>query len=345
MRFLNPYARKLPFVVFFLVSATAWAQSENELVRFVQAGREDASTLTKAYLNPVVEGASYGLNGGWFNTAKTHKTLGFDLGVSVNAVFIPSSKNYFDPESLNLKYLDNFTTTASNGKAPTLTGPDDRTTYTVSNPENTSETLTFEGPRGVDFKENIKVNAVPMPMVQAGIGIYKNTDLKLRFAPEIEAGDSKLKLFGVGVMHDVKQHIPGIRLLPFDLSVLVGYTKLSGSTGLANDEIPGNGQEMEFKMNAWLFQALISKKLAIVTFYGGIGYNTIKTNTDVNGSYQVTYQGTTVTYNNPVALEFKNNSLRVTGGFRLNLGPVYLNTDYTLQEYSTLSIGLGATVR
>lgn len=344
MRFLNPYVCKLSFLVLFLVSVTAWGQSENELVRFVEAGQEDAATLTKAYLNPVIEGASYGLNGGWFNTAKTHKTLGFDLGVSVNAVFIPTSKNYFDPEALNLKAVTGFTSDASNGLAPTLTGPDVNTTYTVRDPENANQSVTFEGPRGVDFKENIKVNAVPMPMVQAGIGIYKNTDLKLRFVPEIEAGDSKLKLFGVGVMHDVKQHIPGIRLLPFDLSVLVGYTKLSGSTGLSG-EFGGQGQEMSFDMNAWLFQALISKKIAIITFYGGIGYNTIKTSTDVDGTYDVEYNGSTVTYSNPVALEFKNSSLRVTGGFRLNLGPIYLNTDYTLQEYSTLSVGLGATVR
>ena len=46
-----------------------------------------------AYLNPVIEGLSYGFNGGWYNTAKAHKTLGFDLGVSMNAVFIPTSKN------------------------------------------------------------------------------------------------------------------------------------------------------------------------------------------------------------------------------------------------------------
>jgi hypothetical protein len=102
---------------------------------------------------------------------------------------------------------------------------------------------------------------------------------------------------------------------------------------------------MNLKLNSWLFQALISKKIAIVTFYGGVGYATIKTDTDIVGSYQVTYQGTTVTYNNPVALQFKNNSLRLTGGFRLNLGPVYLNTDYTVQEYGTLSVGIGATVR
>jgi len=350
MRFFTPYVCKLSLLALLMVCYTAaQSQSENEIIQFINSGQQDATKLMQAYLDPVVEGASYGFTGGWFNTAKTHKTLGFDLGVSANAVFIPSSKNYFDPSTLGLTTLDNFqNTTSPNGQAPTIAGPDDRTEYTVSNPQNPNERLTFNGPRGLDFKKNLKISGVVTPMIQAGIGIYKNTDLKLRFVPETSVGDSKIKMFGIGVMHDVKQHIPGIRLLPFDLSVLVGYTKISGSTGLSDPDIKGSNQDMNIKLNSWLFQALISKKVAIVTFYGGVGYATIKTHTDVVGSYQVTYDngaGSTVTYNDPVALQFKNSSLRLTGGFRLNLGPIYLNTDYTVQQYGTLSVGVGATVR
>lgn len=352
MRFITLTDCKLPLLMVWLmaVSYTARSQSENEIVRFVQSGQADGAKLMQAYLTPVVEGASYGFTGGWFNTAKVHKTLGFDIGVSANAVFIPSSKNYFDPRTLGLTTVTNFSSSAGNGLAPTIAGPDDRTTYTVTSSENNGDRLTFQGPRGLDFKENLKISGVITPMIQAGVGIYKNTDLKLRFVPQITVGDSEIGMFGVGLMHDVKQHIPGIRLLPFDLSVLVGYTRINGSTPLTSTDIDGSGQEMKMKLNSWLFQALISKKFSIVTFYGGIGYATIKTDTDVMGTYVVRYQGdfaepTTVTYRNPVSLEFKNNSLRVTGGVRLNFGPIYFNTDYTLQEYGTLNVGIGATVR
>jgi len=353
MRFITLTDCKLPLLMVWLmaVSYTARSQSENEIVRFVQSGQADGAKLMQAYLTPVVEGASYGFTGGWFNTAKVHKTLGFDIGVSANAVFIPSSKNYFDPRTLGLTTLDNFSNTSvPNGLAPTIAGPDDQTEYTVSNPDNDNENVTFQGPRGLDFKDNLKISGVITPMIQAGIGVYKNTDLKLRFVPQVTVGDSKISMFGVGLMHDVKQHIPGIRLLPFDLSVLVGYTQINGSTSLTSERIRGTGQEMDLKLHSWLFQALISKKFAIVTFYGGIGYATVKTDTDVVGTYEVTYNqgplaGSTVTYRNPVALQFKNNSLRVTGGVRLNFGPIYFNTDYTLQEYGTLNVGIGATVR
>ena len=99
-------------------------------------------------------------------------------------------------------------------------------------------------------------------------------------------------------------------------------------------------------MNAWLFQALISKKISVVTFYGGIGYNTINTTADLTGSYvSWTIQLELTTFKDPVSLNFKNNSFRLTAGVRLKLGPIYLNGDYSIQEYNTLSVGLGVAVR
>lgn len=322
------------------------AQDEADLVNFLEAGPQDASKLMNAYLNPMIEGLSYGFNGGWYTTAKAHKTLGFDLGVSLNAVFIPSSKHYFTPGDLNLSVTD--LVSPVSGRAPTIVGAEDATIYSIdANGDNQPEG-SFEGPKGLDFKENIKISGVVAPTAQIGIGIYKNTDLKIRWMPEVEAGSSKVKLIGFGIMHDIKQHIPGIKILPFDLSVLAAFTNIKGSTGMADPSFPpspgdNSPQVMNYNMDAWLFQALISKKLAIFTFYGGIGYNTIKTTSDVTGSYVI--PGYPQAFKDPVSLSFKNNSMRVSAGMRLNFGPIYLNGEYTLQEYSMVSVGLGATVR
>jgi hypothetical protein len=319
------------------------AQEENDLVNFLEAGKEDASKLINAYLNPMIQGAAYGFSNGWYTTAKAHKTLGFDFGVTANAVFIPSSKNYFNPSDLQLTTVDHYSSPLGNGKAPTLTGPDKAVTYYLDK----AETRSFEGPKGVDFKDNLKISGVLVPTAQLGIGIIKNTDLKIRWTPEIKYSNSKVKVFGFGVLHDVKQHIPGIKLLPFDLSVLVAYTKISGSTSLAGKFQPvptdTRAQEITYSMNAWTAQALISKKVAIVTFYGAVGYNAAKTTSDVVGSYVI--PSTALILKDPVSLSFKDKSFRITAGTRFNFGPIYLSADYTLQQYSTVSVGLGATVR
>lgn len=321
------------------------AQSENDLVNFLQAGPEDASKLMNAYLNPMIEGLSYGFNGGWYTTAKAHKSLGFDIGFSFNAVFIPSSKNYFTPKDLGLETT--VLTSPASGKAPTIVGPEEASTYSVDVNGDGRPDGTLDGPQGLDLKEQIKISGVLAPTAQIGIGIYKNTDLKIRWMPEVSTGSSKIKLIGFGVLHDIKQHIPGIKMLPFDLSVLVAFTKIQGETGMSGEFDPAPGdtrpQMMDYDMEAWLFQALISKKLAIFTFYGGIGYNTIATSSDVTGSYMI--PGIQQPLSDPVSLRFKNNSMRLNGGIRINLGPVYLNGEYILQEYSTVSVGLGVSIR
>ncbi|HTE33566.1 MAG TPA: DUF6588 family protein [Chryseolinea sp.] len=338
--------KRLLLCIMVFATICAQAQDENDIVNFLAAGKNDASKLMRAYLTPAIEGLSYGFNGGWYTTAKAHKTFGFDIGISFNAVFVPTSKNYFNPNGLQLETVTGFTSTAPNGQAPTILGPDDKTTYSVDADDNGVPDATFQGPRGLDFKDNIKINGVLAPTAQVGLGIYKNTDLKIRWMPEVEYGSTKVKLLGFGVMHDIKQHIRGIKVLPFDLSVLVAFTSIKGSTALAGTFSPGGDtrpQIMDYDMDAWLFEALISKKLAMFTFYGGFGYNTIKAKSDVTGSYVV--PGYPTAFKDPISLNFKNNSMRLNAGMRISLGPVYINGEYILQEYSTLSVGLGVTVR
>ncbi len=343
-------------VAVLLISAPAfcYGQDESELIEFLRSGKNDASKLIGAYVNPVVEGLSYSFNGGWYHTAKAHNTLGFDLGVSVNAVFIPKSKNYFTPSTLGLE--NTVLIDPVSGKAPTVMGPADPTTYQsaldFNNDGIPDQTFTIDGPEGVDFKKNFKVSGVVAPTFQLGIGIIKNTDLKIRWMPEVESSSTRVKLLGFGVLHDVKQHIPGIKTLPFDLSMLVAFTNIQGET-LVEGEFnkPANDprqQLMDYSMNAWLFQALISKKVAILTFYGGIGFNTIKTSSALKGSYIIVDDpsgNNDVIFKDPVSLDFKNKSIKVTAGIRFKLGPIYLNGDYSLQEYNTLSVGLGVAVR
>ncbi len=332
----------------------SWAQNEGDIAKFLSAGKGDASKLMEAYAQPFVTSLSYGMTGGWYNTAKPHKTLGFDLGVTLSAAFMPTSDNYFDPSKLGLSNGVAFANTTNPGKgAPTIFGPKDETTYTFSGDldgdSNTpNQTVIISGPEGFNMKDELRVAAVPVPVIQLGIGIVKNTDLKLRYVPKIKQGDSEFGMFGVGIMHDVKQHIPGIKMLPFDLSALVAYNAVTGSSGLTNSGssvVESTNGKAEYKLNSWVLQALISKKISVLTFYGGVGYNMVKTNIDVKGDYTVQATPSSFTLTDPVAIDFKNNSVRFTAGMRLKLGPIYFNGDYTLQKYNTLTVGFGLAIR
>ena len=335
---------------------SGFSQNEDDLAKFLKAGEQDASKLIEAYAEPIIKTLSYGMTGGWFNTAKPHKSLGFDFGVTINLAFVPTADNYFDPNKLGLS--SNFTgftnsTKVNSTQAPTIMGPADNTTYTFSgdlNGDGTNENVTISGPDGLNMKKEIGFAAVPIPMAQLGIGVIKNTDLKIRFVPKQNFGSSSIKMFGVGVMHDVKQHIKGIKLLPFDLSALVAYNSISGTSDLSNtdntDQRPDSPDgKLDYKFNSWVLQALISKKISVLTGYAGIGYSIVNTKVDIKGEYTIDANPIGFTLTDPVAIDFKNNTLRFTVGMRLKLGPVYFNGDYTLQKYNTLSLGFGFAVR
>jgi hypothetical protein len=339
-----------------VASSQVNAQNEDDIGRFLSAGKADASKLITAYTEPIVKSMSYGMTGGWYNTAKTHKSLGFDIGFTISVASVPTSENFFNPNSLGLQSNVTFVNNSrsSQDKAPTIVGPKDDTQYTFSGDldgdSNTPDNnITVTGPEGFDLKKEIKFAGMPMPMIQVGIGIIKNTDLKLRLVPKQTFGSSELKMFGLGVMHDVKQHLKGIKLLPFDLSVLVAFNSVSGSSSMVNSNsstgpVSTDG-ELEYKFNSYVFQALVSKKVSVLTGYAGVGYTFNNTNIDVRGTYDIAATPASFQLTNPLAIDFKNKSVRMTAGIRLKLGPLYFVGDYTLQKYNTLTVGMGFAFR
>lgn len=330
------------------VSVAQVASKESDLSAFLQAESGDASKLLNAYLSPVIKGLSYGATSGWYHTGQVHKKLGIDLGVTAVAVSMPSSENTFDPTQLGLS-----ANTIPSGKvASTILGPETTTSYTMKY-TNGGQTIStnVNGPPGLDLKKNIGTSIVPAAMIQLGIGTIKNTDLKVRYMPEFSNGDSRISMLGFGLMHDIKQYLPGVKELPFDLSVLVGYNSISGATNLTNTDVSNDGKPyspdgaINYKFNSWVAQAIISKKISVLTAYAGVGFGSVSTDASISGSFTLDPYGTNITLKDPFSTTYKNSSVKLTLGMRLKFGPVYLNSDYTLQEYNALAVGFGFSIR
>ena len=332
-------------LIAFVGKAQGQLNNESDLNNFIQAAPGDASKLISAYVNPVIKGVSYGMTSGWYHTAKTHKTFGVDLGVTVSAVNLPSSEETFNPNDLGLSA----NTVVNSQIAPTIIGPKIPSDYTLKY-NAAAPGVPISGPEGLDFKKNLGGNWIPVPMYQVGVGIIKSTDLKVRFMPDTKSGDSHVKMLGFGLMHDVKQHFQGIKLLPFDLSVLVAYNSLSGSTTLINLDQSNDGKpystngSVAYKLNSWIVQAIISKKVAILTFYLGAGYAAVSSKVDVKGTFVLDPYAASLSVPNPVSINYSNNGAKLTAGIRFKFGPIYLNTDYSVQKYNALTVGIGGSI-
>ncbi|MDH4058544.1 MAG: hypothetical protein OEU76_07250, partial [Cyclobacteriaceae bacterium] len=190
--------------------------------------------------------------------------------------------------------------------------------------------------------------------LQAGIGLFKNTDLRVRFTPKTTISSVEFGNWGIGVMHDLTQHFWGTEK-GFSLSVFLGYTAINGTVDLSG-LYSGSGQEAKVTTTGFTGQVVASKELSVFTFYGALGYDTGNTDIDINGTYNVDsyidiFSGDPFplsqpfTLNDPYSYSYDNSGLRFTLGLRVKLGPVTLNGDYSLVgDNRVLALGLGFTV-
>jgi len=313
-------------------------------------GSANVQELVKAYITPITKDFGSLVNNGWYNTAATHKKFGFDLTVTVNSLSPKSNDKTFNVPNLTGVQFDGTTTSGAGiDKAPTAYGAEKQfpNFHYTAGPNNGKA---FQGPDG-GINKDLSAVAIVVPTIQAGIGLFANTDLRIRYTPKVTIGDNELENWGVGIHHDIKQHIPGLKELPFSLSVFVAYSQLKATADLSGVYSGSAVQEGLGETKAYTAQVMISKKLAIVTFYGAVGYNGSKTEYAINGTYVVnkTDSGTAlipVTLVNPFNLTTKLSSVRATGGIRINLGPVIMNGDYSfVNSKGMFTAGLGFTVR
>jgi hypothetical protein len=303
-----------------------------DIENLIKGSKADAGYLIGGYTAPFVKAFGSGLNQGWYNTAKTHKFPGADLTISVALVSVPSSDKTFLVDNTKMTQLQ----LDGGGTIPTMFGSSDATGKTLSLKSDPAQK--FSVPSGLD----LPIAKVPVPLVNLGIGLPKGFDVKFRYIPNVPLGDElEIGLFGVGVMHDIKQYIPGVKALPFDLAAFVGFTKFKSKITL---DIAQN-QTSEFDVSATTIQALISKKLAVLTIYGGVGFDIAKGNFAVKGSYDVDGTGNGAPVVNPVDFSVSSSGPRATAGLRLKLGPITFHGDYSVQKYSSITIGFGISVR
>jgi hypothetical protein len=334
-------------VLLLFIMAMPFAVAAQDFEDLLKGSAADAKYLASGYIAPAMKAFGYGMNNGWINTAKPHKIAGFDLTISANPVFIPSADKLFQVDNSKMSSLELVTDVDGKPVAPggkgniaTVFGSDESKAQLRLKDDPTLQT--FSSPNGINY------GLLPVPTVHLGFGLPKGFDLKLRFVPTTKFGSGSSKgsvgLWGIGVMHDFKQWIPGIKQLPFDLSAFVGYTKMTASVGISQGGPDGKG---EFGCSATTIQVIISKKLSVLTPYASVGYNMAKTTLDVKGKYDLNDNGNTSDpgETNPFALSVASTGPRVTGGIRLKFGPLAFHGDYTLAKYKSASVGFGINIR
>ena len=306
------------------------------------AGINDAEQFLNDYLNPVSEGALYSISNGWYNTADAKPLLGFEISLIGN---MTSFKNKDDKQSFVLNTADyenlQFVDGSSSRSVSTALGDIEGVRVFVEGEVAPGFTTReeFDLPSGLAAEG---INFVPSAFLQVSMGLIKGTEIKVRFLPKIDTEDVAVGLYGVGIQHELTKHLPADKILPIAVSAVVGYTHLNGTYDFTNTNVvQGENQRIDTKMDTWVFQAVVSTKLPIINFYGGLGYITGKSNTDILGTYRVQsgpFQSQT--YTDPFSFKSEVSGVTANIGTKLKLGFFRLNVDYTIAEFNNLAVGI-----
>jgi len=307
------------------IGLTSFGQSSGQITSILANDITQGEQIIEAYFTPMAESFGASLNNGWYNTAKPHSLGGFDLTFTLNTVIIPNAA-----ETFNIKKAGGDVFTSNETEASTIFGSSDKTGMTYTN-SNTGLSADFDMPGG------FKTPAMPLPMIQAGIGLIKNTAIDIRFMPMMNVGDNiNVNLFGIGIKHDVLQWIPVVGdAIPMSLSLQGGYTTL-------NTELKISEQEISLNTKATTINLVASKRLLMFTGYAGVGYNSSTTTFAADANFDLGG----VQFDEKVAMTFDSQkNIRANIGLRLNITLVTIQADYTFAEYPTATLGLGVSLR
>jgi hypothetical protein len=309
--------------------SSAYAQDESPLELVSKVGED----LLEDYARPLI--ASYGvaMGTGLYNSAASHKFLGFDVGFRVMAIQIPAAAKSFTARvkvcSLNTKFgrIDTFeldiTAATIFGKKGIQDGyiPDNAIGIPPGMP----------GGLGIDY--------MPFVVPQAAVGLpIPGMELMVRYVPWPFEGEL-VHFLGFGLQQN--------------LSALTGI-------GFADIALQGFFQKFIIgdAMNANTFggNLHLSKTILMLTPYAGIGFD----NTSMKIKYDFKVKEPVLVPGVPPRMETKEVTIpvdfdyssginwRLTLGARVKLGLMFLNLDYNrdlTNSYNAYNLGLGVSMR
>ena len=304
-------------------------KSQDELTRFLNPNIEDANKLVEAWTQPFLAASGVNLTNSWYVCAEPLNLGRFEIRLIGMSSFASMEDKSFKVSELGLTNLELQSGTPD--QTPTIFGgnKDNVASLIVSanNPltNNMDSIGSFKSPNGTGL------TFLPAFTPQINLGLFKGTEIMVRYIPEITYGDFTRTGFGVGIKHDILQWIPLAKEAPVSFSFVGTYGKsnlkinttiLKPQEGIPNpNPADYTTQSIEFKNAAWSAGLAVSKKLPVLTFFGGLQLSSSTSSIGLYGPYPVVApnnSGNIETTNliDPINLEVKHTQFGMNAGMR-----------------------------
>lgn len=322
--------------------STGVASAQDVLGKLLVSGIEDTRTFTEDYISPAIDGVTHSRTGGWYQTAKVKKPMGFEISVIGNAATnLENSQSFVldTREYENLQFPDGETSK----EVASILGRNEPPVDVLLSAESSggNQQILFRLPQGLGSSG---VEWIPTAFVQARLGLFKGTEIKGRYFPVSGFDDVEVQLYGGAIQHEFTSWLPAPDLFPVAVSGLVAYSVMDGSYDFTGKQVlEGRNQRLESDMDYWLFSAIVSTNFRVVNFYGGIGYVDGTAKTDMLGTFDVIDENsgnTIVSEKDPFSISRRVTGIKGNAGIAFQLGLFKINAEYNFQEYDVISAGV-----
>jgi hypothetical protein len=157
----------------------------------------DILFIIDGYNEPAAKASVMQTSAGWFYTAKSLEKFKVNVSIGMSGLAVPnSSKNFNVSESdfINLDIRDD-----DRASLPTALGGQRRVFFDFIIDGESYEFQTFSG---------LEIDILPFPYVQSQIGLWKETELTLRYSPQITIDRSSYAVYAAGIIVNSSMKCP-----------------------------------------------------------------------------------------------------------------------------------------
>ena len=202
---MKKYILAVVVVLAFAKAETLKAQSDLENVF------SDFLIILDRYNQPAAEASVQQTGAGYYSSAKTLGLFEVNVGLGISGLPFPNSKQTFavdDSEFINFDIRD-----ASSAEIPTALGGEKRVFFDFMINGDQYEFQAIGG-LGTDL--------FAFPYLQGQVGLWKETELTLRYGPQITIESSDYTLYGAGLKHNLSQYFFKEKR-SFDIAALANF--------------------------------------------------------------------------------------------------------------------------
>ncbi|MCG9970225.1 DUF6588 family protein [Christiangramia crocea] len=312
----------LPAFLFFV--STMFGQLPQEGQDIVN----DLLHIADGFATPASESTAYQGTAGWFTSARALDEWKVDVSIHGNGLFVPSSKKEFTINRTaltNLKINDG----VNSAVIPTAFGGKSEVMFNGSFQGNE---FSFEAFQGVDK------GALIYPFAQVSVGLPFNTEVGVRFLPELEVDGSNFSTYGIGLKHNFSQYFRFNDEEDLQLAGIISYNIFDVKYEFEQISVPDlvNLNLIDVSAGVWMAEVMASKKYENFEIFGALGV--------AQSDFEYEFGGT------GVALPFVNSQLATLNdkqaqfkgdiGFNLYFNKFKISTMATAGKFVNVNIGL-----